>query len=1332
MSRLLLLLLAVPVWADTTSRLLEGAARCEKQGRWADAGALYERALSDPKATTWSSQDGVVQPLLDSVLERIDAWPAEGWDAYQRMSGTSATAELREAIARGDEEALRSLARCRFATCGGACAAMQVAQIDFESGRYASAYEAAQRLYAHHPALRAGAAPPEPVPSRLSALTLAALCERRLLGAHVVGEARGEIARLPASTPLPLAGTEATAGAFDASWGDAPAAVHASEEPLDRIARGLTGEAVDAEGPTQVRWKVPLQVAELEIAPSLNGFQGTVATCFLALSPTVAGKDVLVNDGVRLLCVDLGTGDVKWQFPSAEKVDPPRHRRRTGMTWGDEVARTVAVYGDTAVTTLCLKKAEDGLHSRPYMEEPLSLDLFAVDLKTGALRWSSLDWADPVLRGAGFLANPLMRDDVMYALATRTDDGGGILREVVAVDVASGDLLWHQPLPKPYMVEKSAEIDRRVGQTARIDETGGRLFVHANDGLFACIDRSDGALLWQTQVSAVPFDQAQFGMGLSGRPQFLFSGPSPSILCGRTILAVPYGGGRLCALDACTGKALWSIDCPATCLVGVVADRAIVAGDAISSIDLDARKEVWKAEIPGQISGRPTLAGGRVFVPVLDGIAAFDAAAGPGDLNFGTLRVLAPFETIYQYGMLCSGGNIAVAEGRLIAVTTEGLVAWTTRRGIEAEAAARIAANPKDADAWMLRADLRWATGQMAPACDDYEEAARIIGSPKDPMEKAVRARALSRVYAISRAAGRDAASAAPPDWPKARGHLLRALEAAETGSQTCDTLLALIEPTRAIGDRPALEAILVRLRTEDPWHHVAWGANPITRRWDAEESALADVKSVFLPMWALAEARLRELGGTGTPEAAQALEAARKGESLADLATVAARWPEADEAAAARDEVARRVDGAGNARLAAQLAGHPPAPEGTPAGSGPLVLARTLPHRMTWAVGEGVLVAESDGHLEAWDLASGERRWQAQAGGTRQIDLVAGRAIASGDRIRGFDLATGAACWDVEGAAKAIPCDGFLFATTERRMRGIEPRTGQSLWEHPIEKENAFPSVSWVEVEPLGDRLLLWASGRVRSLDLLTGMPRYAVEAAQPRPGMNLARAEGVLAFVEDVERLGREPGRPRSRVVGVRREDGVPVWANAIDPPAVGARLLTASPTGKAVLVGTDDGRLHVLAANDGHEVSACAIEGREWLPIAAMAERMPLAGTEDDLLVVACVPRAGATQVTLAGWDLATGAMRWEVPFVEEGGLAAVARDAAVAEGATRFAVAFERMRDGKRTLRVLCVSKRDGAVLLDDDVPFDFPRAGVALTPHGLVVPASDGLRVYERR
>jgi len=1330
----ILLLLALPLWADEASRLLSAAARCEKQGRWADAGVLYERALADPNASL-AREDGVTLPVFDCVVERIDAWPADGWQAYQRRSGTSASAELEKAIARGDEEAQRALARSRFATCAGARAAMRVAEIDFEAGRFASAYGSAQRLYAHHRALRDGAGPPEPVPSRLSAILLAALCERRLLGAHLVGEARAELAKLPAGTPLSLAGTEATAGAFVSSSGDAPAQARASDEPLDRVARGLTaGEAVDAEGPTQVRWQVPLEVAELDVAPSGNGLQGPLSTCFLALAPNVAGKDVLVNDGVRLLCVDAGTGDIRWQFPSAEKVDPPRHRRRNGMTWGDEVALSVAVFGDTAVASLCLKKGEDGLHSRPYMEEPLSLDVVGVDLKTGAPKWSSLDWADPGLHGAGYLANPLLRDDVLYALATRTDDAGAILREVVAVEPAAGRLLWRRALPKPLGV-KLGDLERKVGQTARIDEVDGRLFVHANDGLFACIDRADGAVLWQARLQPVAFDESQPAMmWTSFRLQSVSSGPSPSVLCGTTILVVPYGGGRLYALEACTGESKWWLDTPVSYLVGVVAGRAILAGDALIAIDIASRKEVWRADIAAQLSGRPTLAGGQVFVPLYEGIAAFDAAAGPktDPATPASLPILAAYVATSRWGVPSAGGNIAVLEGRILAVTTTGLTAWTTRRGIEAEAAARIAANPKDADAWILRADLYWATGEMEKACDDYEEAARIIGPAAPEKSKASRGTALDRVYSISRDAAKHAAAATPPDWPKARGHLLRALAAAGEKSRAAETLLALLEPTRALGDRQALLEVVQRLRAEDPWRHVAWGSGPVTRRWDSEESSAPDVESVYLPIWALAEARLRELGVKSSPEALRALDAARAGEGLADLAKVAAGWPESEEAAAARDEVARRVEGAGNSALAAALAGHEAAPTDAPSAIGALRLVRTLSLRTSWAVGEGVLVAEADGHLDAWDLASGDLRWQADAAGTRQLDVIAGRAIASGDRIRAFDLATGAPCWDVEGAAKVIRCEGILFATTERRMRGLEPRTGQGLWEHPIEKENAYPSVSWVEAEPLGDRLLLWASGRVRSLDLLTGMPRYAVEAAQPRPGMNVARAERVLAFVEDPERSGRAPGTVRSRIVGVRRGDGVPVWASEIAPPAAGVRLLTASPSGKGVLTGTDDGRLHVLAVNDGHEVASHALEGREWLPIAATAERLPIAGAEDELLVVACVPRAGSTQVTLAGWDVATGARRWEVPFVDTGGLAAVARDAAVAEDATRFAVAFEQVREGKRTLRVVCVTKGDGAVLLDDDVPFDAPRAAVALTPSGLVVPASDGVRVYEAK
>ncbi len=1334
------LLGALPAYAQQQSVgwLLDAAGRHEQRERWVEAGECYERALVRGWEVPYSADGEFTLRIGDEVARRIAIWPESGWRAYQGNRGIAATARLYAAESRHDMSGILEVAAGSFVTCAGARAAMTLARRDYEAGRFASAVEWARRLYTFHPALRPGVDSPEPVPSRGEAIALAVLCERRLLGPYVVGEACAELARLAPGTVVHLGGRDVTAGELVAAWTPtARASEEASTAPLSQAASDAgAGIEVDASGPTYSRWTLPVRGPDLLLPPNMEGLAGNLAPSYLTLAPTIQGDDLLAQDGSRLLCVDLQQGKVRWQFPPQDRVDRPKRRQRSGMHWADEVPRTVAVYERTAVATLALRREDDGLHAKSCFEDPLGLALVAVDLGTGQEAWSSVDWTDPAVEGAGFPCNPVVRNGVVYAFATTLKEQREVTRALLAIDLADGRVRWRTALPEPIPPppgEEPRQFERKLGHCARIDELAGRLFLQANDGLCLCVDRETGGILWRATVETS-------GLAMwsqSFRTESLFAGPSPWALVGTTLLVLPFGGGTLYALDASTGKERWTLPGEAAFLVGVSEGRAVLAGDTLTCIDVAARKTLWSFPLQGMLSGRPALAGKVVFVPLLEGIAAVDLATGPkaDPAMPGSIPILATFSAQGRgYQWRGSGGQVAVSEGRLIAASTEGLHAWATRKGIEAEAAARIARDPSDAEAWALRADMAWAVGEHARACDDYEQAAKAIEPAAQGGRGKLRKKALERVYTLAGDAGKKALGAKPPDFALARKEYARALESSQSEEQSRHCLLELLTAAHGEQDQPALVELLNRVRREHPWAMVVWDSHPIARRREGDGPSGPSIRSTQPAVWSLASAWLTELGVREREDATRALAAARAEEGLQALASVAALWPETAEAEEARAEVARRVRGLGNEDLADSLLGLAGEAEVPTTPLGVLSLVRTLPRGSTWAVHKGTYLAVVDGRLGAWDLTSGEEKWRTPedvAWSPSRLVVAGGRAIGVGDPICAFDLDTGASAWEAEGTPKVELSDGLVFATSEHRARGLDARTGATIWDHDIGKWNAYASVAWVHTRPLSDRMILWASGPARVLDLLTGMPVYWVYALQPRPGLNMAvvgGSDGLLAYAEEAN--NSQVGAPslRPTVAGVSRADGLPRWRTELPVGAGAVRLLTASPGGQSVLVGTEDGSLRILDSKAGRETACHLREGEIWLPLGATAERLPIPGAEE-LLVVACQSPGGSREVTLAGWDLADGGLRWRVPLAAKVALATVAREAAVAEDAEAFALGLEFVTEARREVRILCVSKRDGAVLLREDVPFGDPRPRVELSGGHLLVSAADGVRVY---
>lgn len=167
---------------------------------------------------------------------------------------------------------------------------------------------------------------------------------------------------------------------------------------------------------------------------------------------------------------------------------------------------------------------------------------------------------------------------------------------VVALDPATGKMLW----------EKQLEAPVRSSPTA----TGDRVFVVTLDGRFFCLAGADGGELWSVR----------------GLPQqaSLINNPSPAVE--GDVVVVPYPSGDLVALKVADGSAAWSENLARTRTTSQLTsmsdaarpaiDRGVVyaighAGRMIATQTATGER-VWSLNIPG--TQAPWVAGDSVFV----------------------------------------------------------------------------------------------------------------------------------------------------------------------------------------------------------------------------------------------------------------------------------------------------------------------------------------------------------------------------------------------------------------------------------------------------------------------------------------------------------------------------------------------------------------------------------------------------------------------------------------------------------------------------------------------------------------------------------------------
>ncbi len=586
-----------PLAAETLAQI-DGLMRA---GSRAEAARAIQGLLGTQGDRLIEKEDGLFVPVRTAVHRALLDRPGL-LSAYVEQQNPEAGRLL--ALGRH-----REVERTRLLTDAGFEAALRVAQEQLESALFDSAWRTLRQLEGH-PLMRDAGRARE---AAGLAATIAGYLDRAEAGALVA-----RWSRLAGVDPLPVRGVEPPPGLRD---GD-----RAALAPFEPAA--LAGVV-----PT------PLQSVMLPSAAEWTGESDRRTVRSFWTIPTVAGGDVLINDGAAVVALDRFTLRRLWRTPPAPENDAQfrnvqTRRHRTRMI---EDPSTVTVTDRVVLAPLghviSGRREGDGR-------------LLCLDRATGEILWAvDPGGLTPETAGAS-VRGPVAVDGSTVVVTLRKNERA---RRIISVylaglDLADGSVRWTRlvgsvgALPYQQQTRAAQAVGVWRGVAYLVDEIGLTIAVETDTGRTVWLRRSSGLM-----------DQ-----GLKPTAWAVHK-PIPD---GDAVLVVTPDRLAVQRLDAETGRVLASVsarrigsavyllDLPGE-IVGaagesrvVYLDRQTLGDTGLAPLDVASSR--------GGFTGRVAVSGGRIAAPVDEGVLLCTPGGRPE---------MIPLDAT---------GNVAVAPGQVL------------------------------------------------------------------------------------------------------------------------------------------------------------------------------------------------------------------------------------------------------------------------------------------------------------------------------------------------------------------------------------------------------------------------------------------------------------------------------------------------------------------------------------------------------------------------------------------------------------------------------------------------------------------------------------------
>jgi outer membrane protein assembly factor BamB len=410
---------------------------------------------------------------------------------------------------------------------------------------------------------------------------------------------------------------------------------------LQVISKGMLEGASQAVEKARL-WKAPAKDGVASPAAVASG-----VVCFFTFNGT-------------LRAVDANTGKGKWDFEDLVKEAPPQQRNITQMIGG--------------LPTLPAPVLWKG---QVYVSSPNGR-LYALDLQGGQVRWKSAT-------AEGF-SPPAVAGGRVYA--------AGAAKDVRALDAASGKEAWRADLEggsgvRPVVIGPTVYVAARDGGLYAFDANGARrdlaadlrdvtdLVATADGGLVARsaegivrVDLSTGRPAWNYPL---PADRAQGGVviaqgviGPGGRNARLWRPQREDSLVAAGGALYASAGGQVHAIDAATGKSLWTYKPEVPEDEGGAGNAMVLAnGGAIVVMGAQGRVLVRGGGMAGGLSV-PCVEGDRLYVASPAGLHGVDLKTHQELWRLPSKEIItvrpAVWDGVLYYGTgdFSGGGNAAV------------------------------------------------------------------------------------------------------------------------------------------------------------------------------------------------------------------------------------------------------------------------------------------------------------------------------------------------------------------------------------------------------------------------------------------------------------------------------------------------------------------------------------------------------------------------------------------------------------------------------------------------------------------------------------------------